>query len=228
LKNGWFEIKKEFVAGTNAGVLIIGNFSHLENVDIMDQRNTVTPTIDILVDDISIVPMKPGSCPNRQKVRDWLYSIHRRHSEIVIPQPDIDDSVPDVTERAVPQPQPKADTPKSTVPAMRAPTTDTIIVHNIQFDFDKYLMENPDTLKRYRSLLTKPGVKKIQVVGYTDDAGSDAYNLALSQKRAREVARQISSEFGIPPALIGTEGRGISRKYPARYLNRRVEIYIFH
>ncbi|HLI93245.1 MAG TPA: OmpA family protein, partial [Puia sp.] len=220
LKNGWFEIKKEFVAATNATVLIIGNFYHLPNADIMDQRNAVTPTIDILVDDISVVPEKPGSCPNRQKVRDSLYSIHRRHSVQLVPEPDANDSLPDIAERVIPEPRPKADTPKSAIPVTPAPETDTIIVHNIQFDFDKYLMENPDTLQRYRSLLTRPGVKKIQVVGYTDDAGSAAYNLALSQRRAREVARQISSKFGIPPALIEPEGRGISRKYPAKYLNR--------
>jgi outer membrane protein OmpA-like peptidoglycan-associated protein len=106
--------------------------------------------------------------------------------------------------------------------------TDTIVIHNIQFDFDKYLVQNPDTLQRYRSLLTRPGIKKIQVVGFTDDTGPEAYNLDLSKKRAREIARLLSSKFDIPAALIEAEGRGISRDYPTKDLNRRVEIYIFH
>ena len=52
LKNGWFELKKEFVPTSNATILIIGNFYRLSNVDIMDQRNNPNPSIDILVDDL--------------------------------------------------------------------------------------------------------------------------------------------------------------------------------
>ena len=110
----------------------------------------------------------------------------------------------------------------------RTPAPDTLVIHNIRFDFDKYLMQNPDTLQRYRRLLTMPGIKKIQVVGFTDDTGPAAYNLDLSQKRAHEIARLLSEKFKIPPALIAAEGRGISRDFPTKDLNRRVEIYIFH
>jgi outer membrane protein OmpA-like peptidoglycan-associated protein len=251
LKNGWFELQKEFVATSNDTILIIGNFYRLANADIMDQRNSPNPSIDILVDDIAVVPMNAAPCPNSRRIKDSLYAIQQRHSKTNLPElnPDIPDSrltetSPADTLPANPAPANPApanptpanphpanphptDTPKSLLPGP-APVTDTIIIHNIQFDFDKYLMQNPDTLQRYRSLLTRPGIKKIQVVGYTDDAGSDAYNLDLSQKRAQEVARLISSKFDVPPALIETEGRGISRKYPAKSLNRRVEIYIVH
>jgi outer membrane protein OmpA-like peptidoglycan-associated protein len=122
---------------------------------------------------------------------------------------------------------PPEKTPERPTDSLRR-ATDTIVVHNIQFDFDKYLIQNPDTLQRYRRLLTRPGIKKIQVVGFTDDTGSESYNLDLSKKRAREVARQISIKFDVPPVLIQAEGRGISRAYPTKDLNRRVEIYIFH
>ncbi len=230
LKNGWFEIKKEFTANANASapparILVI------ENIDIMDQRNITTPTIDVLVDDISVVPVKQINCPNYQRTKDSLYAILRRHSDH---RPG--EQGPDVSDDTLPQPAPINNPPSRPTPSpvidtpklARPPVADTIIVHNIQFDFDKYLVQNPDTLQRYKSLLTRPGVKKIQVVGFTDDAGSETYNLDLSQKRAREVARLLSSKFNIAPAIIESEGRGISRKYPTKYLNRRVEIYIFH
>lgn len=250
LKNGWFELKKEFAPNANATILIVGNFARAANADIMDQPNATNPTIDILVDDISVTRTKGGACESYQKIKDSLYAIYRRHSENHPNDldPDISDTLPDVTAKNDPPPQqtdslrrqennpindplwgpePRraADTPKLSCPT---PATDTIIIHNIQFDFDKYLIQNPDTLQRYRSLLTRPGIKKIQVVGFTDDAGSDAYNLDLSQKRAREIARLLSLKLDIPAALIETEGRGISRKYPTKYLNRRVEIYVFH
>jgi outer membrane protein OmpA-like peptidoglycan-associated protein len=228
LKNGWFEIKKEFVPTSNSTILIVGNFARSANADIMEQRNWPNPTIDILVDDISVVRMKGTTCTSYQKIKDSLYSITRRHSDNHPGDldPDFSDTLPDINGRnVVPEPRRVIDTPGMSHPP---PATDTIVIHNIQFDFDKYLIQNPDTLQRYRSLLTRPGIKKIQVVGFTDATGPETYNLDLSKKRAREIARLLSSKFGIPPTLIEAEGRGISRDYPTKDLNRRVEIYIFH
>lgn len=257
LKNGWFEIKKEFTASGNASILVIGNFVRTANLDILDQRSWTGSTIDVLVDDISIIPVNGSICPGYQKVKDSLYAITRRHSDNVPGEEDDVDSFPGgVRPRGGqpggrvpggkdpdrsnddgrttdplfgPEPRRVVDTPKSSRPPVPPPPkTDTLIVHNIQFDFDKYLVQNPDTLQRYRSLLTRPGIKKIQVVGFTDDVGSEVYNKDLSEKRAREVARLLSVKFGVDASLITAEGRGISRSYPTRELNRRVEIYIFH
>ena len=255
LKNGWFEIKKDFVPAANASILIVGNFYRIPNIDIMDQRNNQNPSIDILVDDISVVRVRGTTCPNYQKTKDSLYAILRRHSDNHPgdTNPDIANTPPDTTETSDSPPnqrfQHPSDSPrqKSNNPAndplfgpeprrgadtskepRHPPPTDTIIIHNIQFDFDKYLIQNPDTLERYQRLLTRPGIKKIQVVGFTDDVGSEAYNLDLSKKRANEVARLLTSKFNISPAVILAEGRGISTVYPTKDLNRRVEIYIFH
>ena len=224
LKNGWFEIKKEFVPTVNSSILIVGNFYRMANADIMDQREATTPTIDVLVDDISVVPIKGGSCGKEKKIKDSLYAVTWRHSEHWPPQAGDTLSQPDAS---MPRSADsvRIDTPRASPPK---PVTDTIVVHNIQFDFDQYLIQNPDTLQQYRRLLTRPGIKKIQVMGFTDDVGSDAYNLDLSQKRAQEVARLLSSTFHIDPALIEVKGKGISKEYPTRELNRRVEIYIFH
>ncbi|HEY4107418.1 OmpA family protein [Puia sp.] len=228
LKNGWFEIKKEYVPTVNSTILIVGNFVRTANIDIMDQRNNTNPSIDILIDDLAVVPMKKPICAGYEKIKDSLYSIRRRHSDRHSEDldPDPGDSIPNTEEKKVTPPEQHPQ--RSADSIRRPPLTDTIVIHNIQFDFDKYLVQNPDTLQRYKSLLTKPGIKRIQVVGFTDDIGSEAYNLDLSKKRANEVARLLASKFDIPPALIDAEGRGISRVYPTKDLNRRVEIYIFH
>jgi outer membrane protein OmpA-like peptidoglycan-associated protein len=279
LKNGWFEIKKEYTPYTGANVLIIGNFARAANADIMEQRDPPNPTIDVLVDDLSIVPAKGTICPGYEKVKDSLYAILWRHSDNIpgtgippdirahrddIPRNPLPFSPPDAKNPVNPAPgtvpvNPGSGTPNHLSPADSArrhknnpvpdplfgpephrtidtpnravsppPATDTIIIHNIQFDFDKYLVQNPDTLQRYRTLLTRPGIKKIRVVGFTDDIGSETYNKDLSERRSHEVARLLSAKFDIPPALIEAEGRGISRDYPTKELNRRVEIYIFH
>ena len=224
LKNGWFEIKKEFTPTVNSSILIVGNFYRMANADIMDQRGSTSPTIEILVDDISVVPLKGTTCGTEKRIKDSLYAVTWRHSEHWPPESTDTLTQPDGKDTSTP-PMGAAgrrviDTPK--------PVTDTIIIHNIQFDFDQYLIQNPDTLKQYSRLLSRPGIKKIQVVGFTDDVGAESYNLDLSQKRAQEVARLLSSRFHIDPALIEAKGKGISREYPTRELNRRVEIYIFH
>jgi len=229
LKNGWFEIKKEFIPTANSTILVVGNFVRTANTDIMEQRNIGNPSIDILVDDISVIRTKGTTCAGSQKIKDSLYAILRRHSdrEPGDEEPDTTDVLSDPDRKDIPQHHPprSTDTPKL---SPRPPVTDTLVIHNIQFDFDKYLVQNADTLQRYKSLFTRPGIKKIRVVGFTDEIGSETYNLDLSKKRAREVARILSAKFNLPPALIEAEGRGISRAYPTKYLNRRVEIYIFH
>ncbi len=73
------------------------------------------------------------------------------------------------------------------------------------------------------------GSGRVQVVGHTDDVGSDAYNLDLSQKRAASVAARLSQVLGSDFEII-TEGRGESdpavpdTTVEARAANRRVEI----
>lgn len=69
----------------------------------------------------------------------------------------------------------------------------------------------------------------IEVMGHTDSTGSDSYNLALSQRRARSVGNHLISE-GVSRIRILTQGFG--EQYPVasndtsegRLLNRRVEL----
>jgi outer membrane protein OmpA-like peptidoglycan-associated protein len=219
LKNGWFEISKEFTPSRNASFLIIGNFVGLSNADILDQRQKPEGSIEIGVDDIVITAVKAPLCPGYEKRKDSLYSITRRHSEGGPDEPGDDTDT-----RTVP-PAHDTVTPITPPPAAK---TDTLIIRNIQFGFDRYLVDNPDTLLRYKQFLTRPDIKKVRVVGFTDDKGSESYNQQLSEKRAQEVGRLLTTRFGIPASIIEPEGRGISHEFKDSNLNRRVEIYIFH
>jgi outer membrane protein OmpA-like peptidoglycan-associated protein len=81
----------------------------------------------------------------------------------------------------------------------------------------QFLSEHPD--------------RRVQIDGFTDSVGSDAYNEELSQRRADAVRSALISR-GVDPARIGTEGYG--KSYPVasnsdsggRQLNRRVEVVI--
>ncbi len=72
----------------------------------------------------------------------------------------------------------------------------------------------------------------IQVIGHTDSTGSQAYNMDLSQRRARSVAGILSAS-GVAQNRLATVGRGASQPIASndtvqgRAQNRRVEILIY-
>ena len=78
-----------------------------------------------------------------------------------------------------------------------------------------YLSSNPQT--------------KVLIEGHTDSRGSEAYNEALSERRAHAVATELETR-GVPADQVQTAGRG--KAYPVasnetpegRQQNRRVEI----
>ncbi|HEX8243199.1 MAG TPA: OmpA family protein [Longimicrobium sp.] len=82
-----------------------------------------------------------------------------------------------------------------------------------------------------QSLQRYPGTE-VLIVGHTDNVGSDAYNMELSQRRA-DSARSFLMQMGIPGQRIRTSGRGESEPVASneseagRQQNRRVEIAIF-
>jgi outer membrane protein OmpA-like peptidoglycan-associated protein len=66
------------------------------------------------------------------------------------------------------------------------------------------------------------------ISGHTDAVGSDEDNLSLSDRRAASVAEVLSSEFGVPPENLVTQGYGeqylkVDTQGPER-ANRRVEV----
>ena len=90
------------------------------------------------------------------------------------------------------------------------------------------MLKDPAVLDSLKPYFVKGDIKKVRVAVYTDDIGSDAYNLSLSEKRADEIRRLIVEKFGIAPSLITADGKGISTSFADKSRNRRVEVYIYH
>jgi len=109
----------------------------------------------------------------------------------------------------------------------------TLDSKSIRFDFDKANIkpEYRDILNRIAGILMTLKGYTIAVYGYTDDIGTQTYNLQLSQRRA-EAVRDFLVETGISPTIMRTKGFGKSDpRVPgdseqARTANRRVEIGI--
>jgi outer membrane protein OmpA-like peptidoglycan-associated protein len=80
-------------------------------------------------------------------------------------------------------------------------------------------------------LASHPEVTRVTVEGHTDSVGSEAYNQALSQRRAQSVKRWLSSH-GVDAARLDARGYGESQPIDSnetpegRTRNRRVEFHI--
>lgn len=85
-----------------------------------------------------------------------------------------------------------------------APIMRTVYFNNDTTDLTDESKAKIDAI--YNDILTYPAAE-ILVVGHTDTQASDAYNLALSKRRA-ELIRQNLIEVGIDPEIITTQGRG--------------------
>jgi outer membrane protein OmpA-like peptidoglycan-associated protein len=109
----------------------------------------------------------------------------------------------------------------------------TLDSKSVRFDFDKSNIkpQNRDILNRIAGILMALKGYTIAVYGYTDDVGTQAYNLKLSQRRA-EAVRDFLVNAGISPKIISTKGFGKAdprvpgNSEQARAANRRVEIGI--
>jgi len=107
----------------------------------------------------------------------------------------------------------------------------TLDSKSVRFDFDKADVkpEYRDRLNRIAGILMTLKGYTISVYGYTDDIGTQSYNLQLSQRRAAAV-RDFLVQAGISPTIMTTKGFGKSDpRVPgdseqARTANRRVEI----
>ena len=101
---------------------------------------------------------------------------------------------------AVPQPAPPPRPTRMTF------STDAI------FDFDKATVKpgGKQALDKFAGDLRNTRYDVIAVTGHTDRLGSDAYNMALSTRRAEAVKSYLMDPAGIPAAKITARGAGES------------------
>lgn len=209
LKNNWFLIEKEFEASNNYTHFIIGNFSQTSNTEILLKLGIKT-TYNILIDDLSLTSSKPIHCDG-STIEKSLYAITKRHLDSYAPKTPV-----------------VAAPPVIATPSTEAVAVDTLVIPNVLFDLNSFTLKNDAALDTYQPYFSDPSITKIRVVGFTDAAGSVAYNLKLSSRRAQEVARVLRDRYHVPFALIETEGKGISKDFEERERNRRVEVYVYH
>lgn len=102
---------------------------------------------------------------------------------------------------------------------------------NITFDTNSAEIKSGfyDVLNSVAIVLKEYNKTLINVTGHTDNTGTEAYNLNLSQRRAVSVGQYLISQ-GIDPTRVATQGMGESQPIASndtpqgREQNRRVQI----
>jgi len=89
---------------------------------------------------------------------------------------------------------------------------DAVVLNPIFFDFDKHNIKSQAAfeLDKLVSLMKKYPEMVIKVEGHTDNRGSDAYNMDLSERRSQSTVQYVISK-GIDKSRISGQGFGESR-----------------
>ncbi|RZJ33903.1 MAG: OmpA family protein [Flavobacterium sp.] len=110
------------------------------------------------------------------------------------------------------------------------------VVHSVYFDFDKYSLDEKqaDAVVNYIKSTDSTRIESIQIFGYTDDIGKEAYNFKLSTNRANTI-KEVLVKNGIRNKIIVTiEGKGrilidddvVENLPEKRSKNRRVDVVL--
>ncbi|HEY2379177.1 MAG TPA: OmpA family protein [Gemmatimonadaceae bacterium] len=101
-----------------------------------------------------------------------------------------------------------------------------------EFDADRLRPEGERNLRNLATTLKRYRDTDLLIVGYTDSVRSDAYNQALSERRARSVSEFLVTQ-GVVVGRLHSAGRGemeplgTNATATGRQANRRVEVAIY-
>mgnify|MGYP002624185627 FL=1 len=129
-------------------------------------------------------------------------------------------------------PPPAAKKPEP-APVLPPPTKKKIVLRGVQFDFDKANIRDDAKPILDEAARTLAGEKAVTVVvaGHTDAVGSDAYNMRLSERRAKSVKGYLIGQ-GIDADRMSVRAFGESMPVAdneteeGRAQNRRVELEV--
>lgn len=128
-------------------------------------------------------------------------------------------------------------TPCSSQPAPANPIAEALQedgearIYGILFDFDQATIKpaSDPALRQLLAALQADPSLNVDIEGHTDNVGDDAYNLALSERRAQAVAAWLTQN-GIAANRLNPVGKGETEPVAGndtadgRALNRRVEV----
>ena len=107
-------------------------------------------------------------------------------------------------------PKPAAAPAKPAAAASKVAQKKITLQADTLFDFDKSTLksEGVATLGKIAKDIKNMKLEVVIIVGYTDSVGSDAYNIALGQRRANAVKSFLTNDGGVEATRVYTESKG--------------------
>ena len=112
-----------------------------------------------------------------------------------------------------------------------------ILKHEVYFETDKYAIPQTENnrLLLFLSEIDTVDIERIEIYGFTDDRGTDSYNLTLSNQRAKSIKDVFSANEFDENLISNVDGKGeILLKIvketdikKIRGLNRKAEIIVY-
>lgn len=126
-------------------------------------------------------------------------------------------------------PEPTTPPPVTVVTPIAQPAYESIEL-KVLFDNDKSVVKSKyyDEIKRVADFMTRHPEVTATIEGHTDSNASDAYNVALSQRRVDAVKKVLIQQFNVDASRLNSVGYGESRPVATnktaegRQQNRRV------
>ena len=110
------------------------------------------------------------------------------------------------------------------------------VVQSIYFQFDKFNLDEVQAVKvvDFIKKTDSTRIESIQIFGYTDDIGKDAYNYKLSDKRANTIQARLIANGVKNKIIVTIEGKGrilidddvVENLPEVRSKNRRVDVVL--
>ena len=109
-----------------------------------------------------------------------------------------------------PKPAAAAAAKPAAAPASKVAQKKITLQADTLFDFDKSTLksEGVATLGKIAKDIKNMKLEVVIIVGYTDSVGSDAYNIALGQRRANAVKSFLTNDGGVEATRVYTESKG--------------------
>ena len=219
-KKGWFEIEQKYIANGSEKYIVIGNFKNDKELR-WKRINHNAFYANYLIDDISLIPNNVEDACNCESLIDSIIHETRRHN---FNKPCYNKNGINLFSELL----------DSIYLPQKLELGKKVILENVFFDFGKSVLLNTSFVELIKliDLLNTNLDKKIKLIGYTDNKGSDEYNFTLSEQRAKAVADYLI-ENGISQERVSFEGKGNSEPIETnetdegRTKNRRVEFIIF-
>jgi len=111
--------------------------------------------------------------------------------------------------------------PNDLEPCVKAAVVPKEFTVRLNFEFDKYRLENivnDDELRRLDDYIAQvketPTREEISLIGHTDAKGSDEYNMALGMRRAETVREYMISKGISPSDIVSVTSQGKREMLP--------------